>query len=141
METNRNHDRLIVQDRSVEWLCASLMLAWATTLALPGDTLLVPAFAGFRRLGAPFWAIAFAVVGGGRIAALLVNGRWPKSARIRQAGAFLGAFVWVQIAILIYMAHPPGAPWGPNILICAVLAVYEILSMRRAAFDGRYHHR
>ena len=141
MTTIFDRDRLVVQDRSLEWLCSCLMLAWAVTLVLPGDTLALPAFAGFRTLGVAFWTGAFGIVGGGRMAALIINGRWPRSARVRQIGAFLGAFFWVQIAILIYGAHRVGAPWGPNIPICAVLAAFELLSLRRAAFDGRYYHR
>ncbi len=141
MDTIFDRNKLVAQDRSLEWLCAYLMLAWALTLALPGDTLTLPAFAGFRALGAAFWASAFGIVGGGRIAALIINGRWPRTARVRQIGAFLGAFVWVQIAILIYGAHKVGTPWGPNIPICLVLAAFELLSLRRAAFDGRYYHR
>ena len=143
MKATLNTKKLIAQDRSVEWLCAWLMLAWAITLILPGDTLSVPAFRGFRHHGltAPYWCAFFGVLGGGRLTALTINGRWPKTARIRQIGAFFGAFSWVQIALLLFIAHQPNAPWSPSFLICCVLAVFEFLTLRRAAFDGRYYHR
>ena len=143
METIWSREKLMAQDRSVEWLCAWLMIAWAITLMLPGDTLSIPQFQGFKHHGltAAHWCAFFGVLGGGRIAALIINGRWPRTARVRQVSAFFGAFSWVQIALLLYLAHAPGAPWTPSFLICCVLAIFEFLSLRRAAFDGRYYHR
>ena len=133
----------VLQDRSVEWLCAWLMLAWAVSLAFGGDVTSLPTFRGFRDhgLSASVWALAFGIVGGGRMAALAINGRWPRSATVRQLGAFAGVLVWSLIAVLIHGAHTAGTPWGPALFICGVLTVFELLSLRRAAFDGRYYQR
>ena len=136
--------RLIAQDRSVEWLCAWLMLAWAVTLAMPGDTFSYPSLSGFRHHGLTesSWTLFFVVLGAGRMVALYINGRWPKSAIVRQVCAFAGFFSWAQIAVMLYQNGPGrGAPWVPNILISAVLAVAELHSLLRARFDERYYHR
>ena len=144
MDTLVNKQKLIAQDRSVEWLCAWLMLAWAGTFAMPGDTLSYPSLSGFKHhgLNEAWWTLIFTVAGGGRMIALYVNGRWPRSAIIRQGAAAFGFFSWVQIAVMLYRNAPgEGAPWVPSILVSAVLAAFELLSLRRARFDERYYKR
>ena len=135
--------RLIGQDRSIEWLCAALMLAWAFTLAMPGDTFTYPSLSGFKHYGLneTWWGLFFFAFGAGRMVALYINGRWPRSAVVRQVCAFVGFFSWTQIAVMLFTSLPAKAPWVPNIAISAVLAGFELLSLMRARFDERYYYR
>jgi hypothetical protein len=76
-------------DRLVEWLSSIVLIGWALVLMQPGDTLRGTSFAEFLRYGVSEEAIAgsFALVGGLRVAALFINGRWPRTPLIRMAGA------------------------------------------------------
>lgn len=130
-------------DRAVEWLCAGIMVSWGVTLALNADTLAQPDFAGFHRFGATqtFWAWMFGSAGFGRVAALYINGRWPKTPIIRMVCAGFGFVSWSQLSWLFfegtYLAS--GIP-GPAIGVYAVLALAELSAIYGAAHDARYHH-
>jgi hypothetical protein len=125
-------------DRGLEWFSALAMLGWAYVLVQPGDILANGNLKEFLRFGATETQIAmvFGVVGMGRLVALYINGRWPRSPTLRMVGAAIGLMVWGQVAIALIqavgMATTGLAVYGP-------LALSEILSIRRAAFDARYH--
>lgn len=137
-EKLRNH----CQDRALEWFCASAMLVWAVILGFDGDTLTGKAFAAFSRHGVSEigWAITFGVVGGARYIALYINGRYPKTPIVRMVGSLFGAVSWAQISWLFTEAtylHDGIMSTGTGIY--ALLAVAEIISIFRAAFDARYY--
>jgi hypothetical protein len=130
-------------DRGLEWFSAAVMVAWGLTLALPGDTLDDPAFAAFRTAwtGEVFWAAAFGLAGGARLAALYVNGRSPRTPFARMAGALFGALSWGQVAWLV-----TAATWGATGIaqtgtgLYGLLALADLFSIFRAAHDARYQH-
>ena len=135
--------RLAVQDRGLEWFSALVMIGWAVALGLPGDTLAAPAFVEFRRFGftEQFWAAVFGIMGGARIAALYINGRWPRTPYIRMVGSLFGTMSWAQVAWLLFAGgyFATGIP-TTGVAVYGLLALADLLSIFRAAFDARYHH-
>lgn len=119
------------------------MVTWGVTLALPGNTLDDLAFAAFRGIGTTevVWAAAFGLVGGGRLAALYVNGRNPRTPHARMAGALFGALSWGQVAWLL-----TAGTWGVTGIahtgtgLYGLLALADLFSIFRAAHDARYQH-
>ena len=67
--------------RSVEWLMAAFMLGWAFTLAMPGGTFSLSSYRDFAALGfsETDLAIAYGILGLGRVALLMANGTGPAS--------------------------------------------------------------
>ena len=132
-----------LSDRSIEWFAACVMLAWGVTFSLPGDLLSQPAFVAFNRYGTTdsFWVFAFTGMGATRLIALYINGRWPRSPHIRIVGALFGAISWAQIAYLfLEAAQINQTPVGTGPAVYALLGVFELISIHRAAFDARYHN-
>jgi hypothetical protein len=132
-----------LSDRTVEWFSSLVMIAWGATLSLPGDLLNQPGFIAFNRFGMTetFWAFAFGFIGAGRLIALYINGRWPRSPHIRMFGALFGTLSWGQVSWLLYQASAiNGTPITTGCAVYALLAAFEIFSMNRAAFDARYHN-
>jgi len=137
--------RVLHSDRSLEWFFAAAMLSLAFTLAQPGDTLAVsPAFAEFERYGLtePKLAGMLGIIGGCRITALYINGRWPKTPLIRMLASSIGALIWTQIAWIQAVGSLDSAgaiSLGPGVF--GLFALAEIVCVYRAAFDARYHRR
>lgn len=133
-----------LNDRSLEWFSACVMVIWGTTLMLPGDTLAGPQFEAFGRFGLTeeFWAWAFTLAGGARLSALYINGRWPKSPHVRIVCAIFGAVSWAQVAYLLTVGTllKTGIP-NTGTGVYAALAIADLLAIVRAAFDARYYDR
>jgi len=127
------------QTRSVEWLLASMMVAWGVGLMLPGDTMLLPQY---RLLAAiapePVWAAWSLSMGSIRIIALYVNGSWRRTPLLRVMGATLGLIWWLVLGFLFKSAAdgsgalPAGLMWFP------VFIGFEGYSIVRGARDS-YH--
>lgn len=130
-------------DRAVEWLSALCLLGWATVLALPGDTLASGNLREFLRFGfsEAQLATAFAFVGAARVTALFINGRWPKTPVIRMIGAAAGFTLWGQTAAMLYTTWVNTGVPSTGLPIYTLLALADLLSIFRAAFDARYHRR
>jgi hypothetical protein len=140
----REHLRDHLADRGLEWFSAFVMVAWGVTLALPGDTLAAPSFGPFHRFGLTetFWAWMFGTVGTARIVALYINGTWPTTPYIRMAGALFGALSWSQVAFLVtegWVEIFHSAPTGTGVY--GLLALADLVSIHRAAYDVRYYAR
>lgn len=133
---------LIFNDRGLEWFSALVMVGWGITLAMPGDTLAGPQYAGFLRFGftEDLWAWAFGVVGIARIVALYINGQWPRSPLIRMVGSVFGAVSWAQVAYLVTLGtYVQTGVAATGTAIYSLLAIADLLGIARAAFDARYH--
>ncbi|QUS40562.1 hypothetical protein RPMA_18260 [Tardiphaga alba] len=127
----------------MEWFSASVMLAWGITFALPGDLLTKPDFVGFHRYTSSdaLLASVFSIMGAAGLVALYINGRWPKNAIIRVVRGIFGSVAWALIAYAFYdAAQINNTPLGTGPLVYALLALYEFVSIYRAAHDVRYHH-
>jgi hypothetical protein len=122
------------QTRSVEWLLASLMVAWGVGLSVPGNTMDLPAY---RLLGAlapePVWAAWSLGIGGLRMVALYINGSWRRTPLIRTLGAMFGVIWWLVLAFCFASADispmPAAVMWYP------VLIAFEGYSVARGARD------
>lgn len=137
-EKIRNH----CQDRALEWFSASVMVVWALVLVAPGDTLSGPQFSAFARHGMTEigWALAFGAIGAARFAALFINGRWPRTPYVRMAGSLFGAVSWAQVAwLLMEGTYLRNGVLNTGTGMYALLALAELVSIFRAAFDARYY--
>jgi hypothetical protein len=134
---------LHMQDRALEWFSAFVMLSWGLVLALPGDSLAGQNFYAFRRYGMTedLWAWIFGAVGSARIIALYINGRWPRTPHIRMLGALFGAVSWGQVAWLITESTLATGVASTGIPVYAMLALADLFSIFRSAFDARYYRR
>lgn len=139
-----------LSDRLIEWYSAIVMMAWSITLAMPPDTLANPRFSAFARYGVTeeWWAAIFGIAGGARLAALYINGKWPHGPQVRMIGSIFGAVSWAQISWMLIepeIARTKGdfivavGMAGPAFLTYLTLAIFELMSVYRAAFDARYH--
>lgn len=132
-----------LSERTIEWFSSLVMVAWGATLALPGSLLSQPGFIAFNRFGLTesFWTFAFATIGAGRLMALYINGRWPRSPHVRMGGALFGAVSWGQVSVLLYQASEiNNTPVTTGCAVYALLAVFELFSINRAAYDARYYN-
>ena len=134
--------RVQMNDRALEWFSACVMLAWGAVLAFPGDTLSGASFMAFRQLHMTeyLWAWLFGAIGAARLAALYVNGRWPRTPHIRMVGALFGALSWAQVAWLIAEGtfFQTGVA-STGMAVYGLLAAADLFSVYRAAFDARYY--
>jgi peptidoglycan/LPS O-acetylase OafA/YrhL len=115
--------------RVLEWQGAALTMAWAVTLALPGDTLSLPGFAAFAEI---MWAVLTFVIASVRMVALYVNGHWRRTPLLRALTAAIGAGLWFSMASLF---HGKVGPLPPGVLVCSVLAALDVLSAWRSGRD------
>jgi hypothetical protein len=131
-----------ISTRGKEWVSALIMITWAITLALPGDTLSTPAFAAFHRfdLTETFWGVAFGMIGGIRITALVINGRWPTGPWFRVMGAVFGVITWSQVSYMLYLTSVTAGVAATGVGTYGVLALADLWSVRRAMVDARYKH-
>ena len=127
--------------RDAEWLCAFALLAFAITLAFPGNSFANPAFAVFRRLGftEPLVGLVLGAIGTMRTVALLINGHSPRTPLFRVVGAFAGLLVWLQLGVALLIGSEEVFGIVPPVVsLYAVLAGFELRSIMRASFDVRY---
>lgn len=132
-----------LQDRGLEWFSALVMMWWSLCLAFPGDTLAAPSFSAFHRYEwqtEELWACIFGAIGGARLVALYINGKWPRTPAIRIIGSAFGLISWAQVAWLI----TEGTAVKTGVLstgtgMYALLALADLVSIFRAAFDARYY--
>lgn len=128
--------------RGLEWFSSLVMLGWALVLAHPAQTLEGPAYQAFRRLGTTeeAWCVVFAIIATARIAALVINGRWPRGPYVRMFGSFFGVVTWAQIGWLFidgaFIAR--GVP-NTGMVVYPLLALADLSSIYRASFDTRYN--
>jgi hypothetical protein len=125
-------------ERGLEWLSAIAMVGWCYVIVRHPGYLLASNLHEFLRFGLTEGQVAagFGVVGALRIAALYINGRWPRSPLLRMAGAAVGLVLWSQVTLTLVMAVGTAST---GVVIYGPLAFAEFISIRRAAFDARYH--
>lgn len=133
-------DVLLQHGRALEWLTSAALLAFAITLALPGDTLLSsPSFSGFVDMGLDEAAIAMPIswIAASRMAGLYVNGAWRRSPLLRMVGAILGAGIFAFLSTMFAMPYltgqQPGLSTGAGVYL--VLAFFDLLAAYRTGAD------
>lgn len=122
-------------DRAVEWLFASMMLAWGFFLWLPFETFAAPQYALLKALAPePVWGAFSVSIGGMRMAALVINGQVRQTPLVRALGAGLGMIWWMVLSFLFWTAPvtapPAGIAWYP------IFILFEGYSVLRSAADA-----
>lgn len=127
-----------MKTRTVEWLLASLMVAWGVALGLPGD--MFPVGEHYRFLSAiatePVWAAFSFSIGAARLTALYINGSWRRTPAIRIIGAVFGLVWWITLGGLYGLAVMAGARAFPALAFFPVFVFFEALSCYRSGLDA-----
>ncbi|QPM89392.1 hypothetical protein [Pseudooceanicola algae] len=133
---------LIEHGRATEWLTSLVLLGFAMTLALPGDTFTMsPSYQGFRNLGFDEAAIStpLSLLASMRLVALYVNGSWQRTPMLRAVGAVVGATVFTMLTITFawnWITHSNIAlSTGPATY--GTLALFDFLAAYRSGADVR----
>jgi hypothetical protein len=120
------HFALRVQD----WVLAAMLFNFGMVLSGPSNMFANPVFAGLARIADEHvWAIFCLVVASIRLAALGVNGTYPRfrwSPHIRATAALLSIFCWFNICLGFWLAEIPttGIAIYPYILLFDVYNTY-----------------
>ncbi|WP_141102015.1 hypothetical protein [Oceanicola sp. 22II-s10i] len=137
---------LIEHGRALEWLTSCVLLVFALTLAMPGDTLAGPGYIGFRNLGFDEAALAvpLSLLAAGRLAALYINGAWRRSPVIRALGAVVGATVFSMLAVTFGWSWLVSGAFTQNRIALGtgmgtylVLSIFDLLAAHRSGADAR----
>ncbi|MEI4470912.1 hypothetical protein [Frigidibacter sp. MR17.24] len=136
----RISDVLLQHGRALEWLTSCALLAFALTLALPGDTLVAsPSFQGFTDAGLDEAAIAMPLswVAAMRMAGLYINGAWRRSPFLRMAGAIVGSGVFGCLSLMFAIPYLQGTQQGltTGVGVYAVLCAFDLLAAYRTGAD------
>lgn len=128
-------------DRGLEWLSSIVMISWALVLLQPGDSLAGGNLRELLRYGFTEQSVAFAFAGAGfaRIGALYINGRWPRTPIVRMIGAGVGFMLWLQVSLILWGGSTlVNGAMTTGVAVYIPLALADLLSIYRAAFDARY---
>lgn len=136
----RMADVLLQHGRALEWLTSCALLAFALTLALPGDTLAASqSFKGFVEAGLDETAIAMPLswIAAMRMAGLYINGAWRRSPLLRMVGAVIGAGVFGFLSVMFAVPYLTGqqAALTTGVGIYAVLCAFDLLAAYRTGAD------
>jgi hypothetical protein len=134
---------LLEQGRATEWLTSFVILGFAITLALPGDTLVSGAFKAFRDVGLDEAAIStpLALVATTRLLALFINGAHKRTPILRMIGAVIGASVFAMLSMaFLWPTLSYGAPISTGVSAYFILAGFDALSAYRSGADVRMVH-
>ncbi|MBQ0802969.1 MAG: hypothetical protein KBT76_14655 [Sulfitobacter litoralis] len=140
----RISDTLLQNGRATEWQNSIIILIFALTLALPGDTLSTSvAFAAFRQLGMDEVALAvpLTIIAIMRMAGLFINGNWRRSPVLRCVGAVLGAGLFMGLAVLFAVPALSGqsAALTTGAGVYLALAAFDVLAAYRSAADASFY--
>lgn len=121
--------------RVTDWLAAGILTSWGfCCLALPPQAWELPVHEGLARIaGQPVWGIAATGLGLVRMTALFINGAVRRTPHVRAIGAFLSAFLWLQLSFAMFMTSMPTI----SVAIYPWLFVADIYNVFRAAQDAR----
>jgi hypothetical protein len=123
-------------DRLVEWLFASMMVAWGAWLLVPQwQTFVWPQYDALRAIAPePVWGVWSVAVGVVRMAALFINGSWRRTPLLRLIGSSLG-MIWWLVLIYLFLLSPQGNP-PAGYAFYPVFVVFEGISCWRSAADA-----
>lgn len=144
---------LIEHGRATEWLTSIVLLVFAMTLALPGDTFAGSSFRVFRYMGLDEAMVStpLALIASARLVALYINGNWRRSPLLRAIGASVGAGILLSLGITFgwpyFAALVSGQISVGNIAASTgagtytVLAGFDLLAAWRSGADLRVARR
>lgn len=127
----RVRDKLPI--RAVEWLLSIMILTIGVVMLFGKDMFNRSGMSGFTQLmPALYWSTITVLIGGSRVAALLVNGHRPKlSSPLRALGAVLGVSIFAAFSAATSLE---GGLLGPTVFI--VLMFGDMYSSVRAGRDA-----
>ena len=128
-------------DRGLEWLSSIVMIGWALVLIQPGDTLSGGNLRELLRYGFTEQSVAVVFAGAGfaRVGALYINGRWPRTPIVRMIGAGAGFMLWLQVSLILLGGSVlANGAMTTGVAVYLPLALADLISVYRAAFDARY---
>ncbi|WP_121064822.1 hypothetical protein [Chachezhania antarctica] len=137
---------IIEHGRATEWLTSCVLLVFAITLMVPGDTMGRAGFAPFRSMGfdEAMLSTPLALIASARLAALYINGQWRRSPVMRATGAVVGATVFTMLAVTFGWAWlTAGAVFQNAVALTTgfgtylVLAAFDVLAAYRSGADVR----
>ena len=127
--------------RAAEWMTSLVLLVYALTLMVPGNSLGGRAYRSVIEVGLSEASVGIpiAIVAVLRIAALYVNGSQPRRTPIiRMIGAILGAGVFSSLAMGLYWPYlTEGVYLSTGVLTYMVLALSDAFSAYRSGADVR----
>ena len=93
---------IIEQGRATEWMTSFIMIGFAITLWMPGDTFAGNGYRSFRAVGITeeTAALPLFLIGSMRCCALYINGNWRRTPVLRMIGAIFGAGMFLMVASL-----------------------------------------
>jgi hypothetical protein len=127
-------------DRLVEWLFASMMVAWGAWLLVPQwNTFVWPQYDALNELASePVWGVFSVSVGVVRMAALFINGSWGRTPLLRLIGSGMGMIWWLVLIYLFLLSPQSNPPAG--YAFYPVFVAFEAISSWRSAADA-FHSR
>lgn len=127
-----------VFQRLFEWVMAFAVLFFGVEIFLFPVSIESSAFHYILRvINAEFLASFYLLIGGVRVAALVINGRWPKWGPVLRSACAGGAVIlWSQMCAALALRLPYGPP-SPGIPIYLAMTLGEILACYRAMTDQR----
>ena len=137
---------IIEHGRATEWLTSTVLLVFALTLMMPGDTMGRAGFAPFRAMGfdEAMLSTPLALIASARLAALYINGQWRRSPVMRAVGAIVGATVFTMLSVTFGWAWlVSGALFQSSVALTTgvgtylVLAAFDVLAAYRSGADVR----
>lgn len=126
--------------RLFEWVTTFIMLGMSATILASPLTIQTGAFRYMLAIGftPTLLGLFFAIVGGVRIVALVLNGHsrvWGP--RLRALGALLGALIWAWMGIALVVLTKDTGTLSLGIFNWIGLTLGEIVSCARAGSDVR----
>jgi len=119
--------------RLSEWMLGVIMLGWGITLAMPYETFAMPSVQALSQTASEeTWAVICALVGGGRLFVLTINGVWLRQGHARAVLAFFSCLIWSQITLGILNS---GTVF-PGLVVYTVFSVTEFYLVFRAASEA-----
>jgi hypothetical protein len=116
--------------RVADWFLSVILFNFGLVLLGPADMFANPVFAGLARIADEHvWAIFCLSIASVRLAALVVNGTYPRfrwSPHIRATAATLTCFCWFNICLGFWLSETPttGIAIYPYILLFDVYNTY-----------------
>lgn len=122
--------------RVLDWFVAGIMFTWgATCLNVADATWQLSIYDGLRAwAGQNFWGFIMLGLGAVRLAALYVNGALRRTPHTRMVGAFLCAFIWLQLGFAMLQSETPPIA---GLTIYPWLFLADIYNVYRAAQDAK----
>ena len=124
-----------IHDRLSDWGLGAILLLFGIILLSPYNTFSTSRVYDMMAGIAPedVWGLVCLLIGGGRLAVLLINGLWRRSPHLRAAAAVLSCCIWTLVALSLLDA----GTFSTGLAAYPVFVCMDLFSAYRAAVDAR----